>query len=90
MRDVLKELKDSIKWKDIGLNLGLYYPTLVKIEKDNDDLSSRKREMLAAWLNKQDNVKKCGGPTWEQLVEALREVGDNDIADTIKDNYVDN
>ena len=38
-------------------------------------------EMVAAWLNRMDNVlKKSGESTWESLVKALREIGHNGIA----------
>ena len=38
-------------------------------------------EMVAAWLNRTDDVlQRSGEPTWETLVTALEKVGHNGIA----------
>ena len=53
---------------NLGLNLGLYYPRLTKMET-----SRRFRDdVIAAWLQKEDQVLKMGIPTWETLVKSLR------------------
>ena len=53
---------------NLGLTLGLYYPHLSKMET-----SKRFRDdVIAAWLQKEDQVLKMGIPTWETLVKALR------------------
>ena len=48
-------------------------------------------EMVAAWLNRRDNVLQLNGkPSWENLVNALKEVGHNGIAsDIVKSECVD-
>ena len=54
---------------NLGLTLGLYYPHLNKMET-----SKRFRDdVIAAWLQKEDQVLKMGTPTWETLVKALRD-----------------
>ena len=39
--------------------------------------------MIAAWLNQQDNVLKVGVPSWSVLKAALKEIGENPVADQI-------
>lgn len=53
---------------NLGLSLGLNYPHLTKMggsETFRDD-------MVAAWLQKEDQVLKQGVPSWKTLVKALR------------------
>ena len=53
---------------NLGLTLGLYYPHLSKMET-----SKRFRDdVIAAWLQKEDQVPKMGIPTWANLVKALK------------------
>ena len=42
-------------------------------------------DVVVAWLQKTDQVMKRGVPTWQRLVEALKDktVGQNGIASTI-------
>jgi len=59
---------DQAAIHSLGLTLGLYYPHLNKMET-----SKRFRDdVIAAWLQKEDQVLKMGIPTWETLVRALR------------------
>ena len=43
-------------------------------------------DMIAAWLQKEDQVTKRGMPTWETLVKALRDrrVNQTGVADKIE------
>ena len=66
----------------LGLTLGLNHPHL----KDMMEKSKTfKEDMIAAWLQKEEQVTKRGLPTWETLVKALRDdqVKQNGIADRI-------
>ena len=64
---------------NLGGALGLSYPKMKKMEPLCED-------MVAAWLNKEDNVsKKSGEPSWESLKEALKKIGQTGLADTITD-----
>ena len=55
--DVLTVIRDINNWKELGLQLGIFYPSLERI-----DLDQRGRitlcimGMLYAWLKQQDNV----------------------------------
>ena len=68
---------DKKDLKKLGGALGLSYPKL----KNMDPLCE---EMVAAWLNKEDDVIELSGePSWESLKAALREIGQTGLADII-------
>ena len=77
-------MKNVNDWQSLGLELGLLYPTLKRIKKEqHGDISDCMMEMLAAWLQQQDNVSQVGAPSWSVLQTALRNIGENELADTI-------
>lgn len=60
----------------LGGALGLTYPNLEKMYL---------AEMVAAWLNQQDNVlKHSGEPTWGGLADVLEEIGHIGTAEDIR------
>ena len=63
----------------LGGALGLSFPKLKRMQ----DLPS---EMVAAWLRKEDNVLENGHPTWRLLTTALKDIGQNGIANSILQN----
>ena len=74
----------NLKQTDIyylGLTLGLTHPHLKTMERS----STFRENMIAAWLQKEDDVTRRGLPTWETLVKALRNdrVNQNGVADKI-------
>lgn len=84
LNDVLKRLTNFNDWVKLGLALGLYMPTLDKIEKNRgSDLDRCKMDMLYSWLQKADNVEGKGGPTWRQLISALEEINNKALANEI-------
>ena len=79
LNDIMETLENcyvsSAVWFDLGLKLGLYYPTLQAIQKKfKDDPSDCLKDCLHHWLEKKDGVMAKGGPTWSSLVNALRTV----------------
>ena len=75
-----------VKWRDIGLQLGLTDPQLEAIEADNRDTASRLTAMLRRWLNRAYDTTQYGEPTWQRLSQAVRcEAGGNNpfMADQI-------
>ena len=79
----LKNLND---WKSLGLALGLLYPTLQRIKEEQCGVIEKcKTEMIAAWLQRQDNVSKKGIPSWEVLRTALVNIDENELAAKIPD-----
>ena len=85
--DVLAVVRDINNWKELGLQLGLVYPSLERI-----DLEQRGRitfsimAMLSAWLQQQDNVLQKGVPSWSVLRAALQSMGEHETADRIHSN----
>ena len=45
-------------------------------------------EMLAAWLQQQDNVSQNGAPSWSVLRTALEEIGERQLASELIDQYM--
>ena len=77
-------LKGLVEWQDLGLALGLFYPTLEIIENDNrDKIDKCKTKLLVAWLQQQDNVSQKGIPSWPVLRAKLHEIGENELANRI-------
>ena len=70
-------------WHSLGLVLGLLYPTLERIKIDHGTVERCKTEMLAAWLQQQDNVTKKGVPSWSTLKTALENIGEKELASEI-------
>ena len=83
VRQVKQALRNVSDWQSLGLELGLSYPTLESIRTDERNISECKLAMIAAWLRQQDDVAGNGTPSWSVLQAALRETGENKIADQI-------
>ena len=78
-KHVRKEV--SSKWHDLGLELLEQEDEerLNEIESNNpNDVSKCCKEMFQLWL------RKCTNATWNQLIEALKEVDLNNLAATIE------
>ena len=83
LADVKRLLTDLVNWQSLGLELGLLYPTLKRIKKEQrEDINDCIMEMLAAWLQQQDNVAKKGVPSWPTLM-ALMNINEKKLADSI-------
>ena len=77
-------LESVVRWKKLGLALGLLYPTLQKIEiAKRENVDNCMTEMLAAWLQQQDHVSRKGIPSWTVLRTALEEIGEHQLASDI-------
>ena len=74
------------EWEDLGLKLGLYHPTLQTIKAEfSGNVNGAFTQCLLLWLKGQDDVAKNGGATWKSLVNAIRKMGNNALADAIED-----
>ena len=81
---VKRFLKNVNDWQSLGLELGLLYPTLKRMKKEQrEDVNDCMMEMLAAWLQQQDNVSQVGAPSWGELQRALNDIGENELANKI-------
>lgn len=78
-------LKNVVRWRDLGLALGLLEPTLQKIDIENrGKVDDCMREMLVVWLQQKDNVSHVGVPSsWMVLKTSLRKIGENKLASNI-------
>ncbi|XP_019857393.1 PREDICTED: uncharacterized protein LOC109585709 [Amphimedon queenslandica] len=88
LAEVLQLLKrhgfSATTYYDLGLYFGLSSATLtVIIVNSKGNVLACLCECLKAWLEKADDVQKKGGPTIYSLVSALRELGENGVADGI-------
>ena len=82
LKNVLRLLKDIVDWEDLGLELGLEYSTIERIEKDyRGQVNSCMRKMLACWLRKEDESVKS--TSWKHLIDALSVIGKADVANNI-------
>ena len=87
--DVLNIVSGVVEWENLGLQLGLLYNTLMTIRRDEKgETANCKRVMLASWLEKNDNVTKSGGPSWEQLATALRNINKLRLAEEVERKYL--
>ena len=67
---------------ELGEALGLYYTHLRKMDR-------LLKDMVAAWLNREDNVLSASGdPSWATLIKALRDINQPGIAGTISQGMV--
>ena len=80
-------LSFSSKWMRCGTALGIEYSELEKIEMNLKDKSVDDKCicMLNMWLTKQ--TVEARDPKWEDLTMALREVGENKLAEKIFQKY---
>ena len=77
-------VSSCVKWYGLGLKLGLKHSRLQEIEIERlRDVPSCRRDMIAAWLRKEDQVVKKGGPTWKQLIQALKSIGEISLSEEI-------
>ena len=79
--DYLMELNKTDIY-NLGLVLGLNKHRIEEIMNSKAFLD----DVITAWLQKVDQVKKRGAPTWQRMVEALRHqrIRQSDIADKIE------
>ena len=76
------ELKSVTDWHRLGINLGVPADELTIVENGNQSNNRRKARMLNLWLRCTPNA------TWEDVVSALEEMGENRVAENIRHNYI--
>ena len=87
MDDIKTELEEFNKpdWRRFGSKAGLSYTTLNAIQANKTNVDDRFEECLACWLRRQDKVGDKGKPSWRRLAEILDEIGDQALAEKIRD-----
>ena len=83
LNDVFTLLSDTFnQWKPLGLRLGISYTRLGNIETEQRGMvQGCLMEMLAAWLRQLDDAVN---PTWKQLIESLKGIGEKSLTDKIE------
>ena len=87
-RDVLNagylssKLKTVTDWHQLGIKLGLETYELERIEKDYQGNERQKFQMLERWLQRSPVTP------WEDLASALQEMGQNTVAEGIRQKYI--
>ena len=87
LHNVKTELKEFNKpdWRKFGSEAGLSYNTLNAIQANKTNVEDRFEDCLACWLKIQDKVGEKGKPSRIRLAEILDEIGDQALAEKIRD-----
>ena len=73
-----------VNWFGLGLQLGIHYHELEKIEQEKRGSVDRcLAAVLQRWLSEKDDVKSSGGATKEALVSALKQLQENALAEAL-------
>ena len=85
MRDLLRELRaKAADWEDIGVELEVDDGELKQIKQDNaTDSKSCLRELFRKWL-----TQTSPEPSWTAIAEAVENLGNEDLARTLRSKYV--
>ena len=86
LRRVVGAVRQYSDWRSLGFELGIDYQTLKSIQENNpgEREAACKMDMLKSWLDGEDEVTQCGGPTWQQLADCLKRLGQDSLAQNIE------
>ena len=78
------ELTGISDWFTLGLNLGVHYRLLKEVRSNYsvDGCGACRRETLVLWLQRAPNA------SWRDVVGALRQMGENAVAQRIEQKYI--
>ena len=78
------ELTGISDWSTLGLNLGVPYCLLKEIRSNysTEGCGACRRETLVLWLKHTPNA------SWRDVVQALRQMGENAVAERIEQKYI--
>ena len=84
MKNLSTELVTVINWFLLGINLGLPKHELSKIQQNyaHQGNDQQRVEMLYLWLQRTPNA------TWEDVVRALEQMGENRVAENIREKCI--
>lgn len=74
-------------WKALGECLGLHDSTIKKIENASTNEENHLIECLSLWLKRWDFVDDKGGPTYSNLENAFKTLGEEIIAQRVANNF---
>ena len=81
MKELTDVLSDKVDWYELGIKLDVPPGTLNAIKEEHDTVRRRLMAMLEKWLSK---YPERG---WSDIVDALRSMDRNDIADIVARKY---
>lgn len=84
--DILTE-EGSLPWDILGASLGLLNGTIKRIEGCCTTAEDCLKECLLQWLKWKDVVYDTGGPTCNNLIEALKCIGKEEIAKRVDEKF---
>ena len=78
------ELQSVSNWYQLGINLDLETHNLDNIQQNyaHQEVDQQRLEMLDLWLRRKLN------DTWEDVVSALQQMGENRVAESIRQKYI--
>ena len=84
LKNLSFELATVINWFSLGINLGLPKHELSKIQQSyaHQGNDQQRLEMLYLWLQRTPNA------TWEDVMRALQQMGENRVAENIREKYI--
>ena len=83
LKNALKGLYPiAAEWNNLGIMLGINKTTLDVIAKEMSNPRDCLREMLSVWLKSVDPL-----PTWSVLIEALEDIGERQLAISLKSQF---
>ena len=78
-------LFNGSSWEGLGLQLGLYEPTLSNIQTNYPrDVVTCLKECIKKWLQRADGVDSKGGANYVTLAEALECMDQKDTAHHVR------
>ena len=83
VKNLSSELTTITNWYQLGLNLNLQTHELDKIQQDHahQGIDRQMLVMLGLWLRRTTN------PTWEDVVSALQKMGENRVAENVRQKH---
>ena len=81
IKSLTNALSDKVDWYELGIQLDLLPGLLQPITEEHKTVKKRLIAMLDAWLSKYPNQG------WSDLVDALRTLNKNDVADKLMQEY---
>ena len=73
-----------VNWFGLGLQLGIHYHELKKMElEERGSVDRCLAAVLQRWMSEEDDVKSSGGATKEALVSALKQLQENTLAEAV-------
>lgn len=84
LREVVLAIQNENRWEQLALNLELAQNIIDEIRHNFRDIGRCRQEMVSRWLQKSPNVTH---PSWKTMVEALKILGNNALADRVADEH---